>query len=247
MAPLTTKERAALPDSAFAYIDAAGRRRLPINDLSHVRNALSRFNQTTFESSSARDRARTRLLRAAKRYGIVPLGFMEGQLRGSSPPALPTGVVTLLFADVEDSTGLVRLLGDRYGSFLAALRSLLRAAVQDAGGLEVDARADELFAVFVSAAGAVAAARAIQGQVWPDGVECRLRIGLHTGEPALSDQGYVGLPVHVAARVCALAGGNQVLLTQATLDALPDRAVVAVGERRLRGLPAPEMLYALSL
>lgn len=247
MAPLTTKERAALPDSAFAYIDAAGRRRLPINDLSHVRNALSRFNQTTFESSSARDRARTRLLRAAKRYGIVPLGFMEGQLRGSSPLALPSGVVTLLFADLEDSTGLVRLLGDRYGPFLAALRSLLRTAVHDAGGLEVDARADELFAVFVSAAGAVAAARAIQAQAWPDGIECRLRIGLHTGEPARSEQGYVGLPVHVAARVCALADGRQVLLTQATLDALPDLAVVAVGERRLRGLPAPEMLYALSL
>lgn len=248
MAPLTTKERTALPDGAFAYIDSAGRRRLPINDLSHVRNALSRFNQTTFESPSARDRARTRLLRAAKRHGIVPIGFMEGQLRGTAAtPSLPTGLLTLLFADVEDSTGLVRRLGDRYGPFLAGLRAGLRSAVRAAGGVEVDARADELFAVFTSPAAAVSAAAAIQRTIWQDGVECRLRIGLHSGEPALTDQGYVGLAVNIAARVCALAAGGQVLLTQATREGLPEAELVLVGERRLRGLPAAEKIYALSL
>src|SRR5438270_14010819 len=81
MPQLDGKARAQLPDSAFAHIDAQGRRRLPINDEAHVRNALSRFNQTTFEDEAARDRARTRLLRAAKKYGIVPVGFMTGQLR----------------------------------------------------------------------------------------------------------------------------------------------------------------------
>src|SRR4030081_4013681 len=80
MSYLDAKTRAKLPDSAFAHIAARGRRRLPINDEAHVRNALSRFNQTAFEDEAARDRARTRLLNAAKRYGIVPVGFMTGQL-----------------------------------------------------------------------------------------------------------------------------------------------------------------------
>ena len=97
MPSLDARSRASLPDSAFAYIDSRGQRRLPINDESHVRNALSRFNQTTFEDETARDRARTKLLRAAKKYGIVPVGFMTGQLvnaqmaaqSGESPPYLP--------------------------------------------------------------------------------------------------------------------------------------------------------------
>src|SRR4029077_7067916 len=121
---LDSKARAQLPDSAFAYIDARGRRRLPINDEAHVRNALSRFNQTAFEDEAARDRARTRLLKAAKKYGIVPVGFMTGQLtnarlrgeveaRAGEVRSLPTGVITFLLADIENSTGLVRRLGDR--------------------------------------------------------------------------------------------------------------------------------------
>src|SRR5438309_331399 len=87
MAPLDEKTRARLPDSAFAYIDSRGSRRLPINDEPHVRNALARFNQVRFENEVARDRARTRLLRAAKKYGIVPIGFMSGQLRTQSREA----------------------------------------------------------------------------------------------------------------------------------------------------------------
>src|ERR1700674_5973605 len=136
MTHLDAKTRGRLPDSAFAYIDSRGRRRLPINDGAHVRNALARFNQTTFEDEAARDRARTRLLKAAKKYGIVPVGFITGQLRNvrirgelearaSEVRTLPTGFVTFLFADIEDSTGLVRQLGDRYGGLLADARSLL--------------------------------------------------------------------------------------------------------------------------
>ena len=87
MPELGRKARAQLPDSAFAYIDSGGHRRLPINDEAHVRNALARFNQVRFEDEAARDRARTRLLRAAKKYGIVPLGFMTGQLRSQSRQA----------------------------------------------------------------------------------------------------------------------------------------------------------------
>src|SRR5712664_2902201 len=87
MSHLDAKTRAELPDSAFAHIDARGRRRLPIHDEAHVRNALSRFNQTTFDDEAARDRARTRLLKAAKKYGIVPIGFITGQLRNQSRQA----------------------------------------------------------------------------------------------------------------------------------------------------------------
>src|SRR6202171_1847169 len=84
MPQLSQKIRDQLPDRDFAYIDSRGTRRLPINDQAHVRNALARFNQVRFEDEAARDRARTRLLKAAKKYGIVPVGFMTGQLRTQS-------------------------------------------------------------------------------------------------------------------------------------------------------------------
>src|SRR4030081_2423539 len=87
MTTLSAKARDGLPNSAFAHIDSRGRRRLPIHDEAHVRNALSRFNQVAFEDEAARDRARTRLLKAAKKYGIVPVGFMTGQLRSQSRQA----------------------------------------------------------------------------------------------------------------------------------------------------------------
>src|SRR5947209_9968339 len=158
MTTLSQKARESLPDSAFAHITARGRRMLPINDESHVRNALSRFNQVVFEDSQSRNRALERLLRAAKKYGIVPVGFMTGQLRGKATPSLPSGVVTFLFADLEDSSGLLRQLGDRYPRTLEEVRRLMRTAVSAAGGTEVDVRADELFAVFEQASGGVAAA-----------------------------------------------------------------------------------------
>jgi hypothetical protein len=86
MARLSAAERAALPDRAFAYVDSAGKRRLPIYDESHVRNALARFDQVHFESEGLRDEARRRLLNAAKRFKIVPVGFIEGQLEGGDLP-----------------------------------------------------------------------------------------------------------------------------------------------------------------
>ena len=81
MSRLAASKRARLPGSAFAYVDSRGRRRLPIHDEAHLRNALARFNQVGFEDEAARERARTRLLNAAKKYGIVPVGFITGQLR----------------------------------------------------------------------------------------------------------------------------------------------------------------------
>src|SRR5690348_15947570 len=193
MANLSAKKRAELPDSAFAYIDSRGNRRLPINDEAQVRNALSRFNQVAFESETARDVARTRLLKAAKKYRIVPVGFITGQVvnvraraeiaaRESDASSLPRGVVTFLFSDIEDSTGLTRQLGNRYARLLSEARTLLRNAVRSSDGQVVDIRADELFAVFKGAPDALAAAIAIQraaeSHVWTDGALVRIRIGL---------------------------------------------------------------------
>src|SRR6266850_1526727 len=158
MARLRGTKRARLPDRAFAYVDSRGRRRLPVHDRAHVRNALARFTQVAFENDAARERARKRLLNAAKKFRIVPVGFITGQLASerrhgqtqaaADVKALPTGFVTLLMTDIESSTGLLRRMGDGYGAFLNDVRAILRAAVLRAQGREIDARADEFFAVF---------------------------------------------------------------------------------------------------
>src|SRR5215210_1669150 len=117
MPRLGARERAKLPDSAFAYIDSRGRRRLPIHDAAHVRNALARFGQVAFEDEAARDRARSRLLRAAKKHGIMPIGFISAQLKPVR--RLPTGHLTFLLTDIEGSTELLARLGDGYAAVLA--------------------------------------------------------------------------------------------------------------------------------
>src|SRR5215207_8692098 len=160
MAQLGPAERARLPDSAFAYVDARGRRRLPIHDASHVRNALARFNQVAFEDDAARDRARGRLLRAASKHGIMPVGFIDAQLRPDA--RLPTGRITFLLIDIEGSTALLHRLGDGYAGVLADVRRLVRAAVRRAHGHVVSARGDDVFAVFERAPAALDAALAIQ-------------------------------------------------------------------------------------
>src|SRR5689334_21235209 len=341
MSRLVASKRARLPASAFAYVDSRGRRRLPIHDEAHVRNALARFSQVGFEDDAARERTRTRLLNAAKKYGIVPVGFITGQLEsersnatagrlvielgrqrapgeleqrlrsvlrdptlavlhwsdssgayldGTGKPvplpaegagrgvtllerqgrpmtalvhapavlddprlaetvraavrfvvekellhgqiqatstdaaALPTGFVTLLMTDIESSTGLLRRLGDRYGDLLNDLRGILRAAVLRASGREIDARADEYFAVFERAPAAIEAAVAVQRalgkRAWPDEVQVRVRMGIHSGRPTLTDVGYIGLAVHTTARVCAAAHGGQIVVSSRTRGAV---------------------------
>ncbi|MGH2427991.1 MAG: adenylate/guanylate cyclase domain-containing protein [Candidatus Limnocylindria bacterium] len=268
MAQLDGKHRAQLPDSAFAYIDSRRRRRLPIHDQAHVRNALARFSRVAFEDEAAREQARTRLLKAARKYGIVPVGFISGQLRSltlenerlhhevtarsTDVRSLPIGVVTFLFTDIEDSTGLLGRLGDGYAGVLERLRAIQHAAVERSGGRTVDTRADEYFAVFERATAAVEAAlaidRAIGDSTWPGRREIRLRIGIHSGEPTLTDTGYVGLAVHAAARVCSAAHGGQILLSAAARDAsgdaLPPQVVLrSLGPHRLRGLSEAEELF----
>ena len=263
MPPLASSARARLPDSAFAYIDSQGQRRLPINDASHVRNALARFEQVAFEDDAARERARQRLLRAAKKYGIVPLGFFDGQLRkerqqteikarARNIAGLPRGTVTFLLTDIEGSTALLRRLGDEYATVLRDTRALIRKSVRDAGGHEVDARADEFFAVFREAAPALEAAvaiqRALRKREWPDGVEVCVRIGIHSGRTTLSESGYVGIAVHTAARVCSAGHGGQILLSSAAHELLAVGRVEGVtfrslGRYTLAGLTEGEALF----
>ena len=250
MPPLDAKQRASLPDSAFAYIDSRGRRRLPINDASHVRNALARFNQVVFEDEAARDNARTRLLRAAKKHGVVPIGFVSAQLQPQR--RLPKGQVTFLLIDIEGSTTLLARLEDRYASLIAAVRRAMRTAVRKAGGREVDARGDDLFAVFERAPAALEAALSIQRAMnagpWPEEIDVRVRIGVHSGRPTLTDTGYVGLSVHTAARICYAAHGGQIVVSSAVRSAVLDSLADGVGLKtlgafRFQGLGEPEHLY----
>jgi class 3 adenylate cyclase len=265
MPQLSARARKSLRNTAFAYVDSTGRRRLPIHDEPHVKNALARFNQVKFENDAAREQARKRLLTAAKKFGIVPIGFITGQLvtermegestgRAGIARGLPTGQVTFLLTDIEDSTGLLRRLGDGYATVLGEVRRLLRRAVQRAGGREVDARADELLAVFKRPVGALQAALAIQrrigGRAWPTGASVRVRIGLHTGRPTVTDSGYVGLAVNTAARVCMAGHGGQVLLSEPAVRAVQTHAPAGVefrplGAHRLRGMPEPQALFQL--
>jgi class 3 adenylate cyclase len=250
MPPLRARERAQLPDSAFAYIDSRGRRRLPIHDASHVRNALARFGQVQFEDEEARDRARSRLLRAAKKHGIMPIGFINAQLRQQR--SLPTGQVTFLLTDIEGSTALLARLDDQYARLLADIRRLVRGALRQVGGREVSARGDDVFAVFEEAPAAVDAALAIQRAVretaWPGGSDVRLRIGLHRGRPELTDTGYVGISVHAAARICFAAHGGQIVLSSAVRSAVlaslgDEISLRSLGAWRFRGLPEPISMF----
>src|SRR5512132_1670302 len=128
---------------------------------------------------------------------------------------LPSGTVTFLFTDVEESTRLLQDLGGRYAAVPAEHRSQLREVFERHGGIEVDTQGDAFFVAFGSARDALAAAReardAQSGQL-------RVRIGLHTGEALLTDEGYVGIDVHRTARIAAAGHGGQILLSQSTRD-----------------------------
>jgi class 3 adenylate cyclase len=258
MAKLTPAERAKLPDSAFAYIDSKGNRRLPINDEAHVRNALARFERVAFEDPRARERARKRLLNAAKKYKIVPVGFITGQLRServsrtADMPWLPTGTVTLLMSDIEGSTKLLRRLDDAYPAVLSEIRRIHRREVRGLDGHEIDARADEYFACFEGPGSALEAAIAIQRRIaeraWPPGARVKVRIGLHSGRPTLTDEGYVGLSVHTVARLCGAGHGGQIVVSQRVRDGmkgvLPEGVKLrSLGAHKLHGLPGEHRLY----
>ena len=155
---------------------------------------------------------------------------------------LPAGTVTFLFTDIEGSTRLLHELGDAYADELAAHRHALRDAFTRHGGVEVDTQGDAFFVAFARAGKALAAAadaqRALKGPI-------RVRIGLHTGEPLLTEEGYVGIDVHRAARIAAVGHGGQVLISQATRDLVGAEELRDLGEHRLKDLTAPERIYQL--
>jgi class 3 adenylate cyclase len=185
---------------------------------------------------------------------VVEKERLRGQIQATSTDAaaLPSGFVTLLMTDIEGSTALLRRLGDGYGALLNDVRSIVRRAVSRGSGREIDARADEFFAVFDRAAAAVEAAVAIQRalgkRTWPDDLEVRLRIGIHSGHPTLTDVGYIGLAVHATARVCAAAHGGQIVVSAATRAAVGKSTAGGfrfrtLGRHRLAGLPDAEALF----
>jgi DNA-binding SARP family transcriptional activator/class 3 adenylate cyclase len=173
----------------------------------------------------------------------------------SSGLELPGGTVTFLFTDVEGSTRLLKQLRERYADALAEHQRILRAAFAEHGGHEIDTQGDSFFVAFRRAKDAVAAAlacqRGLQEHEWPDGVELRVRMGIHTGEPASAGERYVGLGVHRAARIAAAGHGAQVLVSQATRELLRDDPLPGVtlrdlGEHKLKDLDEPERLYQLA-
>jgi predicted ATPase/class 3 adenylate cyclase/DNA-binding CsgD family transcriptional regulator len=169
---------------------------------------------------------------------------------------LPDGVVTFLFSDIEGSTRLVKALRDRYPQVLAGYRRLVRAAVAAQGGREVDTAGDGFFVVFGGATQAVVCAlevqRSLAAHEWPAGAAVRVRIGVHTGQAVLAGDGYTGVAVHRAARICAAARGGQVLISQATQAVVEDQeeepgfTLVDAGEYRLKDLDRPVRLFELA-
>ncbi len=168
---------------------------------------------------------------------------------------LPTGTITLLFTDMEGSSRLLQQLGDHYANVLKQCRHLQRAMVVQYNGQEVSTEGDAFFAAFARASDAVAAAVAIQHALadhpWPQGVSVQVRIGMHTGEPQLSSEGYTGLDVHHAAFIMRAAHGGQALLSHTTRElveqSLPKGAYLQdMGEHRLQDLQRPSRLFQLS-
>jgi predicted ATPase/class 3 adenylate cyclase len=154
---------------------------------------------------------------------------------------LPRGTVTFLFTDIEGSTRLLHELGpEEYAARLAEHRRVLREAFEREGGVEVDTQGDAFFVVFPTAPGAVSAAREAQGELG-----LPVRMGLHTGTPLVTDEGYVGADVHRAARLAAAGHGRQVLISTATAALVESSELRDLGEHRLKDLSAPERIFQL--
>ena len=169
-------------------------------------------------------------------------------------PDLPTGTVTFLFTDIEGSTRLLKSLGARYAEALEEHQRILRAAFEEAGGREIDTQGDAFFVAFSRAKDAATAALAAQSGLlaheWPEGARVRVRMGLHTAEPLVGEERYIGLGVHRAARICAAGHGGQVLLSGATQalveDDLPAGArLLDLGHHRLKDFDRTEHIFQL--
>ena len=166
---------------------------------------------------------------------------------------LPAGTVTFLFTDIEGSTELTRQLGERWPDVHAEHRRRVRGAAADADGREVDTQGDSFFFVFARARHALAAAANAQralAEPWPEDATVAVRMGIHTGEPAIGEEGYLGLDVVRGARIASLARGGQVLVSETTRalvrgDDLGGLELRDLGERELKGLGEPERVFDL--
>src|SRR3989441_6637425 len=184
----------------------------------------------------------------------APVSSMFPGWRRSRVLDLPTGTITLLFTDIEGSTLLLQHVGEQYSHVLAQCRQLLRTAFQRFHGHEVDTQGDAFFFAFARATDAVSAAVVAQhilaSHTWPEGAAVRVRMGLHTGEPQRTAEGYVGLDVHLAARLMSAGHRGQALLSQATRHLvehhLPDEVSLQdLGEHRLKDLRQKSHLFQL--
>jgi class 3 adenylate cyclase len=169
---------------------------------------------------------------------------------------LPSGTVTFAFTDIEGSTDLLKQLGERYGQLLAEHRRIVRERFAGADGFEIDTQGDAFFFAFPRArdavAGAVEVQRAHAATEWPERSVVRVRIGLHTGEPVVGEEGYLGLDVVRASRLCTAARGGDVLLSETTRallgSTLPEGVSVSpLGERHLKGMDEPERVFELAI
>jgi predicted ATPase/class 3 adenylate cyclase len=171
---------------------------------------------------------------------------------GTSRAILPSGTVTLLFADIEGSTRLLHALGDGYAPVRARMRELVRETAAERAGSEVDWAGDGVFLAFGSARSSVLAAVELQRKLarepWPADAALRVRIGIHTGEPVLGEEGYVGMDVVVAARICSAGHGGQVIVSRATRDFVGDDdpsgiSFQPLGSHRLKDVPGSHALF----
>jgi class 3 adenylate cyclase len=155
---------------------------------------------------------------------------------------LPTGTVSFLLTDIEGSTRLLQEQGDRYGQALAEHRRRLRTAFVRHAGIEVDTQGDAFFYVFRSAMEAVAAAE--EGQASLSGGPIRVRIGIHTCGPEVNAEGYVGIGLHRAARICSAAHGGHILLSERAFSFMEGTSTITdLGMHRLKDLGRPEKLF----
>lgn len=179
---------------------------------------------------------------------------MDVSLRNDQRKKLPSGQVALFFADVEGSTRLLHALGAGYTPVRARMRELVRSTASNRGGYEVDWAGDGVFLAFPRARDAVVAAaelqRALADEPWPPDTAVRFRIGIHAGEPQVEEDGYVGLDVHIAARICAAGHGGQIVVSRTARDMVGDDPSTGIsfrplGSHRLKDVPSPEQLFQL--
>jgi WD40 repeat protein/class 3 adenylate cyclase len=198
-----------------------------------------------------------------ERLGLEPSAetraLYDGLLKGAHAPsrgraAHPSGTITFLFTDIESSTNLLDSLGQQYAFVLETHHQIMRSAIRNWNGREVDTQGDSFFVTFARALDAVQCAaeaqRALQSYPWMNGNGPRVRMGLHTGEPLIASTGYVGIDVHRAARIGDAAHGGQVLLSQTTRELvihdLPKGITIReLGEYRLKDLRYPTPIYQL--